>query len=390
MYMMGLQITEQLKTLHTPCYLYDLDLLDDTLAELKEASDQFGYHVHYAMKANVNTSVLKQISSYSFGSDCVSGAEIVKAKETGFSSEKIVFAGVGKSDDEIRTALKTDIFCFNCESIQEIEVINEIATELGKTAKIAIRLNPDVDAQTHAYITTGLNENKFGINSIQLENVMDVIRGSSHIELIGLHFHIGSQIQTMEPFKHLCIKVNSLLEWFHNRQIEIKIINVGGGLGVNYDNVEDNIVDFKTYFGVFNTFLNIKPNQEVHFELGRAIVANCGVLLSKTLYVKPGITKDFVILDAGMTELMRPALYQAKHEIQNISKQNEDIEYKYDVVGPICESSDCFGKQIALPKTERGDLFLIYTVGAYGEVMANTYNLRTLVQSYSMRNGHII
>lgn len=387
---MALYKTEQLNALETPCYLYDLDLLDLTLAQLNEASSMFGYHVHYAMKANVNSSVLQRVSSYGLGADCVSGAEIIKAKETGFTSDKIVFAGVGKSDQEIKIALESDIFCFNCESIQEIEVINELAVQLDKIARIAIRLNPDVDAQTHAYITTGLNENKFGINSVQLEEVMSVIQSSSHIELIGLHFHIGSQIQTMEPFKHLCIKVNSLLEWFDNRQIDIKIINLGGGLGVNYDNVLDNMVDFKTYFNVFNKFLNVKPHQEVHFELGRAIVANIGVLLSKVLYLKPGITKDFVILDAGMTELMRPALYQAKHEIQNISKQDHVEQHKYDVVGPICESTDCFGKQILLPKTERGDLFLIHTAGAYGEVMANTYNLRAMVKSHCMRNGSVV
>lgn len=387
---MALYNLEQLQPLQTPCYLYDLDLLDQTLANVKEASDEFGYHVHYAMKANVNTMVLNRISSFGLGSDCVSGAEILKAKETGFPSDKIVFAGVGKSDEEIRIALESDISCFNCESIQEIEVINALAKEVGKTARIAIRLNPDVDAQTHAYITTGLNENKFGINSVQLDEVMETIKASAHIELIGLHFHIGSQIQTMEPFKHLCIKVNRLLEWFDNRNIDIQILNLGGGLGVNYDNVEDKIVDFRSYFDVFNQFLEVKPHQEVHFELGRAIVANCGALLSKTLYVKPGITKDFVILDAGMTELMRPALYQAKHEIQNITKGDKASDKKYDVVGPICESTDCFGKQIALPETERGDLFLIRTAGAYGEVMANTYNLRHLVQSHCLRSGRIL
>lgn len=378
------------KGLKTPCYLYDLDVLEQTLSQLKEASDKFGYHVHYAMKANVNPSVLNLISSYGLGADCVSGSEIEKALETGFSSKDVVFAGVGKSDEEIKTALNAGIFCFNCESIQEIEVINELAKELKVVAQIAIRLNPDVDAQTHAYITTGLNENKFGINSVQLDDVMQVIQQSEHINLIGLHFHIGSQIQSMEPFKHLCIKVNALMEWFENRQIDIKIINLGGGLGVNYEDVTDQFVDFNTYFSVFHKFLNVKPHQEVHFELGRAIVANCGTLLSKTLYVKPGITKDFIILDAGMTELMRPALYQAKHSIKNISKAGEPVDKKYDVVGPICESSDCFGKQIQLPETKRGDLFLIYTAGAYGEVMANTYNLRSLVDSHCFKNGEKI
>lgn len=387
---MALQYKKHLQYLKTPCYIYDLDLLKSTLDELKEASNQYGYHVHYAMKANVNLDVLKLISSYDIGADCVSGTEILRAKETGFSSEHIVFAGVGKSDEEIVTALNEDIFCFNCESIQEIEVINELAIQAGKVAQIAIRLNPDVDAQTHAYITTGLNENKFGINSVQLEEVIEVINRCKHISLIGLHFHIGSQIETMEPFKHLCLKVNKLLDWFNNRNIDIRIINLGGGLGVNYNDKTDNIVDFKTYFNVFNTFLNVKPNQEIHFELGRSIVGNIGVLLSKALYIKPGITKDFVILDAGMTELMRPALYQAKHEIENISKAGLPLTKKYDVVGPICESTDCFGKQILLPDTERGDIFIIHTAGAYGEVMANTYNLRSLVNSYCFRKGEIM
>jgi len=365
----------------TPFYYYDLNLLNDTLSSCKKASDQFGFHVHYALKANFNKEVLKTIKNVGFGADCVSGNEVKKAIEIGFEPGKVVFAGVGKSDKEIIEALNHDIFCFNVESVQELGVINELAAGLGKTARVAIRINPNVDAHTHQYITTGLEENKFGINQWELNSCIEELKRCSHLSLIGIHFHVGSQITNLEVFRSLCIKVNELSSWFEDHGFNLQVLNVGGGLGVDYHNPDEHsIADFEAYFSVFDKFLERRPGQEVHFELGRALVAQCGSLISRILYVKNGLKKNFLILDAGMTELMRPALYQAYHKIENISSVSDQI-VKYDVVGPICESTDCFGKEVELPDSKRSDLIAIRTAGAYGEVMSSGYNLRERVQS---------
>lgn len=370
----------------TPFYYYNLDLLKHTLQACKDASQKYGYHVHYAMKANFNPKVLQTIQSYGFGADCVSGNEVKAAIEYGFGKDRVVFAGVGKSDKEINTALDLDIFCFNVESVQELLVINDLAGAKGKTARVAIRINPNVDAHTHHYITTGLEENKFGVNVWQLPDVADTLRNCNNLELTGIHFHIGSQITDMEAFRSLCVRVNELHEWFVQRGFNIKVLNVGGGLGVNYYSPDhDNIADFESYFKVFNDFLEVKPGQEVHFELGRALVAQCASLIARVLYVKNGLKKNFLVLDAGMTELIRPMLYQAYHQIENISQSSDNrqqtIDIKYDVVGPICESTDCFRKDVDLPESFRGDLIAVRTAGAYGEVMASHYNLRDQVQS---------
>ncbi len=311
---------------------------------------------------------------------------IKKAIECGYSSEHIVFAGVGKNDAEINFALDNKIFCFNCESLQEIEVINELAFAKNKIAHIALRINPNVNANTHKYITTGLEENKFGINLWELESVVSALTDLKNIQLIGLHFHIGSQITDLSSFKSLCMRVNEIQSWFVSHKIKIENINVGGGLGVDYHEPDKNCyADFAAYFQLFSDFLELRPNQKVHFELGRAIVAQCGTLISKVLYIKKGVNTNFAILDAGMTELMRPALYQAYHKIENISKNQKlttnNQQLKYDVVGPICESSDCFGKAVNLPETQRGDIVAIRTAGAYGEVMSSGYNLRERVKS---------
>lgn len=370
------------KELKTPFYYYQLSSLEENLQMLTNEANKYGYHVHYALKANANLPILEKIKTYGLGADCVSGNEILKAKECGFSPQKIVFAGVGKSDEEINIALDNDIFCLNCESIPEIEVINELAKQKNKTASIALRINPNVNAKTHHYITTGLEENKFGINLWELEEVLKTLEVSKNIKLIGLHFHIGSQITDLSVFKGLCLRVNEIQEWFYNHHIIVDHINVGGGLGINYENPEINTIpDYKTFFKLFNDILKLRPNQHLHFELGRAIVAQCGSLISKVLYVKKGIKTNFAIIDAGMTELIRPALYQATHKISNLTTNSKTI-CRYDVVGPICESSDCFAKALDLPETQRGDLLSIHSAGAYGEVMASSYNLRDIVKSY--------
>lgn len=369
------------KNKETPFYYYDLDILKKTLDSAIEQSSRFGFHVHYALKANFNERVLKIIKDSGLGADCVSGNEVLKAVEVGFPADKIVFAGVGKSDKEILIALKEDIFAFNVESVQEIQVIADLAKSVNKKARIALRINPNVDAQTHHYITTGLDENKFGIKTWELQECIDIIRDNKDsLELLGIHFHVGSQILDLNVFKSLCVKVNELNEWFFEDGFLLKVLNVGGGLGVNYHEPDAELIpDFKSYFEVFNDYLERKTGQEVHFELGRALVSQCGSLVSRVLYVKNGLKKNFLILDAGMTELMRPALYQAYHKIERLEESpgsDESSLVKYDVVGPICESSDCFAKEVELSETHRNDLFAIRTAGAYGEVMASRYNLR--------------
>lgn len=384
--MFNQNLISKFNSIKTPFYYYDTTILNKTLKAVKTESDKYNFIVHYALKANANNELLSIIKSYNIGADCVSGNEVKKAVECKFSSEHIVFAGVGKNDDEINYALDQNIFCFNCESLQEIEVINELAKAKNKTASIALRINPNVNANTHKYITTGLEENKFGINLWELEHVVMQLKNLNNIQLIGLHFHIGSQITDLSSFKSLCLKVNEIQSWFVSHKITIENINVGGGLGVDYHNPDENqVADFAAYFKLFNDFLELRPNQKVHFELGRAIIAQCGTLISKVLFIKNGVNTNFAILDAGMTELMRPALYQAYHKIENISATNNQHSatnnQKYDVVGPICESSDCFGKAVNLPETKRGDLVALRTAGAYGEVMSSAYNLRDRVKA---------
>ena len=370
------------QNLETPFYYYDLNVLDQTLMSCKAASEKFAFHVHYALKANFNEQVLKAIEKVGFGADCVSGNEVKKAIEIGFDPGKVVFAGVGKSDREINEALNSNIYCFNVESVQELGVINELASNQSKQARVAIRINPNVDAHTHQYITTGLEENKFGVNQWELPACVDELKRCSNLELIGIHFHVGSQITNLDVFKSLCLKVNELNTWFLERGFDLKVLNVGGGLGVDYHHPDENAInDFMSFFEIYDKFLERRTGQEVHFELGRALVAQCGSLISRILYVKNGLKKNFLVLDAGMTELMRPALYQAYHKIENITADSANSIVSYDVVGPICESTDCFGKEVELPESKRGDLMAIRTAGAYGEVMASGYNLRERVKS---------
>ena len=372
------ELIEKFVGYKTPFYYYDISLLHKTAKVLKQAADNQGYKIHYAVKANSNDRILNVISNYGLGADCVSGNEIIKSIKSGFHNKNIVFAGVGKSDEEIKTALFEDIFCFNVESLQELEVINSIASGMNKNANIALRINPNVNAKTHYYITTGLEENKFGINPWEFDSIINKMKELRNLNLVGLHFHVGSQITDLNVFKGLCIRVNEVRQWFIDHHITFEHLNVGGGLGVNYEEPEkESIPDFESLFKLFKRLLVINREQKVHFELGRALVAQCGSLISKVLYIKKGIDTTFVILDAGMTELIRPALYQAYHKIENLTS-NRILE-KYDVVGPVCETSDTFGKAVLLPETRRGDIIAIRSAGAYGEVMSSTYNLRSPV-----------
>lgn len=371
---------EEFENQRTPFYFYDITLLRKTLDEIKRHSNSPGYHVHYAIKANVNAVVLDEILKAGLGVDCVSGGEIEKALNAGFAANKIVFAGVGKSDWEIELGLTHNIACFNVESLPELEIIQEIAHRMNKIAHVALRVNPNINAHTHHYITTGLAENKFGINLEKLDEIIEIAIKMPNVELHGLHFHIGSQITINDPFKLLSEKINELQVKYAQKGISFKSINVGGGLGIDYDNPNENdISDFEGYFNTFKKYLNLNEGQELHFELGRSIVGQCGSLITRVLYVKEGTEKKFAIVDAGFTELIRPALYQAHHNIENLTS-NDEIE-KYDVVGPICESSDCFGEDEMLPKVKRGDIIAIRSAGAYGEIMASQYNCRMLPKS---------
>ena len=373
---------EKFNSIQTPFYYYDKAILQQTLDTINaEAGKYEGYKVHYAVKANVDPTLLGIVNASGLGCDCVSGGEVERCLMAGFAPSKIVFAGVGKADWEINMALDANIACFNVESEPELEVIDALAGAKGKMANVALRVNPNVDAHTHKYITTGLSENKFGISMEMLDEVVDKALELRNINLIGLHFHIGSQLLEFEPFEMLCSRINDLQDRFEARGVTFKTINVGGGLGVDYVNPDENpIPDFATFFATYNKYFKLRPGQELHFELGRAVVCQCGSLISRVLYVKKGLNKQFVILDAGMSDLIRPALYQAHHKIENITSTSAETE-TYDVVGPICESSDCFGTDEVLPVTKRGDLVALRSAGAYGQIMASNYNCRKIPAS---------
>lgn len=380
--MKGVFPLDKFKGIETPFYYYDTELLRDTLRAINtEAGKYEGFCVHYAVKANANPKLLNVICQAGLGADCVSGGEIRAAVNAGFPSSKIVFAGVGKTDKEIELGLDKNIFCFNVESVPELEVINSLAAGKGKVANVAFRINPDVGAHTHANITTGLAENKFGIAMDDMEDVIRRALAMSNVKFVGLHFHIGSQILDMGDFVALCNRVNDLQNMLEARKVVVENINVGGGLGIDYTHPNRvPVPDFKSYFSTYARHLKLRKGQKLHFELGRSVVGQCGSLMTRVLYVKQGTVKQFAIVDAGMTDLIRPALYQAYHKIENISC---DASPKtYDVVGPICESSDVFAKAVDIDECHRGDLLAIRSAGAYGEIMASQYNCRPLPKGY--------
>ncbi|MBQ8225047.1 MAG: diaminopimelate decarboxylase [Bacteroides sp.] len=373
---------DKFANLRTPFYYYDTELLRRTLDSIREEAAQYpAFSVHYAVKANANPKILAIIREAGLGADCVSGGEVEAALHAGFPTDRVVFAGVGKADWEIEVGLKHDIFCFNVESIPELKVINALAEAQNTVARVAFRINPDIGAHTHANITTGLAENKFGISMNDMERVIAIAQEMKHVSFVGLHFHIGSQILEMDDFVALCHRVNQLQERLESAGIRVEHINVGGGLGIDYDHPDQHPVPaFKEYFATYARHLKLRPHQKLHFELGRAVVGQCGSLVSRVLYVKQGTNKQFAILDAGMTDLIRPALYQAYHQIENLTSSLP--KQVYDVVGPICESSDVFGKSVELNETKRGDLVALRSAGAYGEIMASGYNCRKLPQGY--------
>lgn len=367
----------------TPCHIYDLNLLRDTLTVVQTEAKRHNFKVHYALKANTNEKILDIIRSYGLGADCVSGNEVRTAVETGFPVDEIVFAGVGKSDEEIREAIEYGIFCFNCESFEELLVIDEIAGELNKTTRVALRLNPNVDPETHKYISTGLSYNKFGFSQGELEKFFNNKGRFRNIEVVGIHFHIGSQIRTDRPFINLCKAVNFYLNLFEEKGIHIENINLGGGLGINYEDPDrEPIPDFANFFQIIHDNLDYSEDQTIHFELGRSIVGQCGNLLTRVLYRKENGERNFLIVDAGMNNLLRPALYNSFHKIERLETSGKGSTQKFDIVGPICETSDCFGTEVELEDSKRGDLLSIRSSGAYGQSMELNYNLRDRAHVY--------
>ena len=384
--MLDINTIEKLDKIATPFYYYDMDLFRRTVDTASELAQQHSIMVHYAVKANVERRLLEYISSKGFGADCVSGNEVLHAHECGFPAGKIVYAGVGKSDKEIYNALKLGIEAFNCESLQEIYVINEMAHVHGLKANVSVRINPDIDAHTHKYVTTGLYENKFGISQHEFDKLIDILKKSEHINFIGLHFHIGSQITRVdEVFALECRRVNEIVAYFERNGLTVSNINLGGGLGVDYDDPDENpIADFGTWFRTISENIVRRDDQKVHVEPGRSLVAQCGTLMSRVLFVKSGETKNFLIMDAGMNDLIRPALYGAYHKIENLSASQRTFyptHQAYDIVGPVCESSDVWGAGRLLPLSVRGDLMAIRSTGAYGQVMASRYNMKDLAPS---------
>ena len=384
--MLDFNTIEQLDKFATPFYYYDMDLFHKTVDLVAELAAQHNLMVHYAIKANVERRLLEYISSKGFGADCVSGNEVLHAHSCGFPAEKIVYAGVGKSDKEIYNALQLGIEAFNCESLQEIYVINEMAHHYGLKANVSVRINPDIDAHTHKYVTTGLYENKFGISQHEFEKLIEILKKSEHINFIGLHFHVGSQItRVSEVFALECKRVNEIVAYFERNGLKVDNINLGGGLGVDYDDPDGSpIADFKTWFETISANIIRRPDQKVHVEPGRSLVAQCGTMISRVLFVKSGETKNFLIMDAGMNDLIRPALYGAYHKIENLSAEMRPFfptHQAYDIVGPVCESSDVWGAGRLLPLSVRGDLMAIRSTGAYGQVMASRYNMKDLAPS---------
>jgi diaminopimelate decarboxylase len=384
--MLDFNTIDRLDKISTPFYYYDMELFRRTVDHVAELAEQHGIRVHYAVKANVERRLLEYISSKGFGADCVSGNEVLHAHSCGFPAEKIVYAGVGKSDKEIHEALKLGIEAFNCESLQEIYVINEMAHRYGLKANVSVRINPDIDAHTHKYVTTGLYENKFGISQHEFEKLIDILTKSEHINFIGLHFHIGSQITRVEEvFSLECKRVNEIVAYFERNGLKINNINLGGGLGVDYDDPDGTpIADFETWFSTIEQNIVRRDDQQVHVEPGRSLVAHCATLISRVLFVKSGETKNFLIMDAGMNDLIRPALYGAYHKIENLSAEMRTFfptHQAYDIVGPVCESSDVWGAGRLLPLSVRGDLMAIRSAGAYGQVMASRYNMKDLAPS---------
>lgn len=376
--MLSRQVADKLAKFETPFYLYDIGLLDQTLESLMSIASKYGYKIHYAIKANYDAKLLQIIRKYGVGIDCASGNEVRCAIEAGFDPKSIVYAGVGKRDKEICYAIEQNILAINCESIEELYLVDQLAAEAGKVVSIALRVNPDIDPKTNHCIDTGQADSKFGISYEEILSSVDAIKSLKHVDVIGMHIHIGSQIRELHVFENMCNKVNVIVENLTKLGFEIEFVDVGGGLGINYDMPENEpIPNFASVFAIIKQHLKV-GNRQVHFEFGRSIVGQCGELITKVLYNKTTATgRRLVIVDGSMTELIRPALYGSYHNIENITSEAEQ-RLKYTIVGTACESTDVFDENVSLPITKRGDLLTIKSAGAYGMSMASRYNQHDL------------
>ena len=379
---MGLDIKTLVKKYDTPLYLYDFDNITKRYNELKEAFAGQKSLIAYAVKANSNLAVIKHLAKLGAGADCVSIGEVKRALKAGVAKYKIIFSGVGKRDSEIKEALQKDILLLNLESEAEMKRVEMIAKELGVEARISIRVNPNVDPQTHPYISTGLHENKFGVSIDSAKRMYIYAKKSEHLNPIGIHFHIGSQLTELSPIVEACEIVADLVRSLKAIDIDIKFFDVGGGLGVVYDDE----ITIKTHEYADAIIKAIKGlDVTVVMEPGRYMMANSGIFLTRVLYEKQNGEKRFVIVDGAMNDLLRPSLYSAYHKIEAVQKDGE--KSLADVVGPVCESGDFLGKDVSLPPLEHNDILVVYSAGAYGFTMSSNYNTRDRVAEVAILDG---
>ena len=378
--MFSSELLKKFTELPTPFYFYDTDILRENLKSLSNCL-KTNNKVFFSVKSNTNPKILNIISDHKLGIDAVSFNEIKHCLRNGFIADDIVFAGVGKTDKEIEDGIKCNISCFNVESFQELDLINKLSKKQSKKTNVSIRINPNITSDTNKKIQTGSDEDKFGIDIKDINHIPELSK-LSNIDITGIHFHIGSQLLDLKPFKKLCVITNDITTHLKENGVKLRNINVGGGLGIDYDDPINNpISNFNDFINLFNKNINLDKNQSIHFELGRSVVGQCGYLISRILYEKISYNKNFLILDSGMNNLIRPALYNSIHKISNISVNNKDY-INYDVVGPICESTDTFAKNYKLPSSSRGDLIAIHSCGAYAESMSSNFNLRGNIKSY--------
>lgn len=368
----NISIPELANEYGTPLYVYSAATLRRHFEAFDSAFTGLDHMTCYSVKANSNLSVLKLLAEQGAGMDIVSGGELFRALKAGVPANKIVYSGVGKKAYEIAEALKADILMFNVESVAEMHKINEVASSMGKTAHISFRINPDVDPQTHPYISTGMKKNKFGLDMETAKEAYKTAKDLSNISPVGMDCHIGSQLTTIEPFLEALDKLLAFREELHQMGVEIEHLDLGGGLGITYD---AETPPHPKEFGEALSKALAGKNLKVILEPGRVIAGNAGILVTEVIYTKKTPTKDFLIVDAAMNDLVRPSLYQSHHTIDEVVK-NDRPEVDYDVVGPICESGDFLAKDRKLPEIKQGELLAVYSAGAYGFTMSSNYNSR--------------
>ncbi len=368
----------------TPCYIYSHATLIRHFRAFDRAFASVPHLVAFAMKANSNLAVLRLMASQGGGADIVSGGELFRARRAGIPPDRIVFAGVGKSRREIRDALDAGILFFNVESSAELHTLNDVASDMGAQARVALRINPDIDPRTHPYISTGLKHSKFGIGAEHAVETFTRAAALPCIRVVGVHAHIGSQLTHLDPFVESLTKVAALIETLKSRGLPIRYLNIGGGLGITYSNETP---PDPTAFADAITPLLRQTGCDIIMEPGRVITGNAGILLTRVLYLKETGAKKFVIVDAGMNDLLRPALYDAHHDILPVRRSPHAPDDTVDVVGPVCESGDFFARRRTMPAVNAGDLLAVMSAGAYGFTMASNYNARPRVPEVLVKGG---